>query len=331
MNWKEWRQTTLYIAIAVALIIIPIVIKNLYYLGTITFILINWLLAVSLWFILITGQLSLGHAGSAAIGGYLSAVLIKSFGLSSWLSLFISVATAGAIAVIIGYITLRIKGVYFMIVTLALCEVIRIVFGMWDHPFGGLNGILDLPAPDPIAIPGLPVIKFISKPPLYYLTLVFVLLGIVIMQRLHRSHIGRVFHGIRQADSLAEHLGINIMGYKVLAFVIGSCFAGLAGILYTYSTNSIMPTSFTVIQSTYYLVYVAVGGEANIIGPILGVTFLNILSEILRPIKEFEPIVYGLLLIGAILLFRGGLLGIVNTLWRTFSRKMNSRFAKASS
>lgn len=250
----------------------------------------------------------------------MSAALITSFDLGSWLSLLIAIVTAGIVAAIIGYITLRITRIYFIIVTLALGEVIRIVFGMWEYPFGGLVGLMNLPPPDPIAIPGLPVIEFVSKPSFYYLTLVLVLLGVVIMHRLSRSPIGLVFRGISQADNLAEHVGINIMGYKVLAFVIGSMCASLAGVLYSFNTECMLPTSFTLIQSTYYLVYVAVGGGANIAGPILGATVLGVLSEVLRPIKEFEPIIYALLLIGAILVFRGGLLGVVQTLGHTFAR-----------
>jgi len=143
-----------------------------------------------------------------------------------------------------------------------------------------------------------------------------VLIGIVVMHRLNRSPIGLVFQGIQQADDLAENVGINIMRYKVLAFVIGCIFAGMAGVLYTYNVGSIQPSSFTLVQSAYYLVYVAVGGATNVFGPILGALVLNILSEFLRPVKEFEPIIFALILIGAVLLLQGGLIGLVQTLWR---------------
>ena len=324
MRWQKWRKRAPFIALLVLLLLIPILVKNLYHLGTITFILINVLLAVSLWFIITTGQVTLGHAGFAAIGGYMSAALITSYGFSSWLSLPVAIAAGGIVAAIIGYVTLRIKGIYFMITTLALGEIIRIVFGMFKHPFGGLVGIMNLPPPDPIAIPGLPAIEFVSKPALYYLTLVFVLLGVAIMYRLSRSRIGLTFYGISQADNLAEHVGINIMGYKVLAFVIGSMCASLAGVLYTYYTRAMLPSSFTLTHSIYYLVYVAVGGGANIAGPILGVSVLSVVSELLRPVREFEPIIYALLLIGAVLLFKGGLLGLVQTLRHKFTRWIES-------
>jgi len=319
MNRLNWEKTSFYVVLLAILVLVPVLFRNLYQLGVITFMLINVLLAVSCWFIMTTGQVTLGHAGFAAIGGYLSAALIARYGMGSWWSLLIAMITAGMIAFVIGYITLRIKGIYFIVATLALGEVIRVVFGAWDDPFGGLVGIMNLPSPNAIIIAGLPAIEFASKVSLYYLTLVLALSGIVIMHRLNRSPIGLVFQGIRQADDLAENVGINIMGYKVLAFVIGCMFAGMGGVLYTYNVGSIQPSSFTLIQSAYYLVYVAVGGGINVYGPILGALVLNILSEFLRPVKEFEPIVFALILIGAVLLLKGGLIGLVETLWRRIS------------
>ena len=316
MNRLNWEKTGFYVVLLAILVFVPVLFRNLYQLGVITFMLINVLLAVSCWFIMTTGQVTLGHGGFAAIGGYLSAALIARYGMGSWWSLLIAMITAGTIALVIGYITLRIKGIYFIVATLALGEVIRVVFGAWDDPFGGLVGIMNLPPPNAIIIAGLPAIEFASKVSLYYLTLVLALGGIVIMHRLNRSPIGLVFQGIRQADDLAENVGINIMRYKVLAFVIGCMFAGMAGVLYTYNVGSIQPSSFTLIQSAYYLVYVAVGGSINVFGPILGALVLNILSEFLRPVKEFEPIVFALILIGAVLLLKSGLIGLVETLWR---------------
>lgn len=327
MNRLNCEKAILYIVLLGILVCVPVLFQNMYQLGIVTFILVNVLLAVSCWFIMTTGQVTLGHAGFAAIGGYISAALIARYDMISWWSLLIAVIMAGFVALIIGYITLQIKGIYFIVATLALGEVIRVVFGAWDNPFGGLVGIMNLPPPDAITLPGLPPIEFVSKASLYYLTLLFTLIGITIMHRLDRSPIGLVFQGIRQADELAENVGINIMGYKILAFVIGCIFAALAGVLYTYNVGSIQPSSFTLIQSTYYLVYVAVGGSANVFGPILGALVLNILSEFLRPIKEFEPIVFALILIGAVLLLRSGLIGLAQTLWRGIN-EMTARFSK---
>ena len=251
----------LYILLIVFLLLIPVLFRNPYHLGVITFMLINALLAASCWFIMATGQVTLGHAGFAAIGGYLSAALVARYGMGSWWSLLIAMMAAGIVALIVGYVTLRIKGIYFIVATLALGEVIRIVFGAWDDPFGGLVGIMNLPTPNRLVIPGLLAISFGSKVSLYYLTLVLVLIGILLMHRLSRSAMGLVFRGICLADDLAENIGINIMKYKVLAFVVGATFAGMGGVLYTYNVGSIQPSSFTLVQSATYLVYVAVGGR----------------------------------------------------------------------
>ncbi len=165
MNRVSWEKMGFYVVLTAVLALVPILFRNMYQLGVITFMLINVLLAVSCWFIMNTGQVTLGHAGFAAIGGYVSAALMARYGIGSWWSLLIAMLTAGVIASIIGFITLRIKGIYFIVATLALGEVIRVVFGAWDDPFGGLVGIMNLPSPKAIAVPGLFVVEFGSKTP----------------------------------------------------------------------------------------------------------------------------------------------------------------------
>jgi len=315
MSRKTAWAAILDAAIVAVLLCIPLIVRNYYWLGAITFMLVNVLLTTSFWLVMTTGQVNLGHGAFAAIGAYISAALVAVYGFSSWLSLPIALAVAGVVALVIGVITLRITGIYFIITTIALAEVVRIVFGMWEHPFGGLVGLLNLRPPTPIALPRLPEIRFVSKPALYYLVLVFVLLGVGIVRRLHRSSIGLVFRGIKESDSLAEHVGVNTMGYKVLAFVVGSMCAALGGVLYTYMTGNIQPTSFTMVQANYYIVWAAVGGLATFGGPILGVAALNVLSEFLRPVREYEPIIYALLLLVAMLLFKGGLMGAIRRIW----------------
>jgi len=313
--------------ILVILALIPVLLTNLYYISVVTMILINSLLAAGLWLILMTGQVSLGHGGFAAIGGFISAAFVTAYGMNSWLTLLIAIVISGLVGLTIGYITLRIKGVYFIIATLAFGEFIRIVFGMWEHPFGGLHGIMGIPPPDPIGIPGLFTIQFGSNVEIYYLTLVLTLVGIIVIHRVYSGPIGRVFRSISQADELAENVGINIMRYKVLAFVIACMFAGLAGVLYTYSTQYISPISFTIPQSAYYLLCIAVGGGASVAGPILGATFLGIFGEFVRPVQQFQPIVFGILLIICVLYFKSGILGVWQKIKRSLLRLMNRKIS----
>jgi len=310
MRYRSIFNLSVYLVLIIVVVLIPVIVGNPYYLGIITSAYINILLAVSLWFIITTGQVTLGHAAFASIGAYISAALVTVYGQFSIVGLLSAMAVAAFVSAIIGYITLRITGIYFLVVTLAFGEIVRIFFGMMDHPFGGLNGLVNLPSPDPIAIPGLGTIDFMSRQSLYYLISILTFFSAVIIHRIYHSRIGMVHRGISQADSLAEHVGIDIMSYKLKAFVLGSTFAGLAGVLYTYLNRAVLVSSFTLEQSTIYLLYVVVGGEANIAGPIIGAIFLNIVSVLLRPIQEFEPIIYGLLLIGAVIFFRRGLLGV---------------------
>ena len=312
---KTIGRTAFDVAVLVLLILMPLIVKNYYWLGAITMMLVNVLLVASFWLVMTTGQVNLGHAAFAAIGAYMSAALVSVYGFSSWLSLPIALVVAGVVALALGVITLRITGIYFIITTVALAEVTRIVFGMWEHPFGGLVGILNLRPPTPLTIPGLPKIEFVSKPALYYLVLVLVLLGVGVVRRLDRSSVGLLFRGISLSDNLAEHVGIHAMKYKVIAFVVGSMCAALGGVLSTYITGNIQPTTFTLVQANYYIVWAAVGGLWTFGGPILGVVALNVLSEFLRPVREFEPIIYAGLLIIAILVFKGGLIGALRRLW----------------
>ena len=329
MNQLKSYKILFFLVLVILLFSIPVFMKNLYYIGLLTTLLMNILLVVSFWFNMSTGQVNLGHGAFAAIGGYISAALITSYGFSSWLSLPIAVITTGVVALILGFITLRITGVYFLITTIALASVIQIIFGIWDNPFGGLIGLLHLPPPSQISIAGLFTIELDSKLAIYYLTLIFSLLGVLLIYRLYNSSMGLIFRGINNSDILARHVGINIMGYKILVFVIASMCAALAGVLYTYSSSAIQPTSFTMTQSIFYLVCTSVGGLSYFPGPIIGTVALSIISEFLRPIQNYENIIYSLLLIGAIMVFKGGLYGIIQKIGDIFM-KWTMKYRNAS-
>jgi branched-chain amino acid transport system permease protein len=306
----RWLKATVCAAVVVLLFLLPLLVSNLYYIGVLTTILTSALLAASLWLILMTGQVSLGHGGFAAIGGFISAAFVTAYGINSWAALVIACACAAVVGLLIGYITLRIKGVYFIIATLALGESISIGFGMWDHPFGGLHGIMGIPVPDAIPLPGGHALRFESNVALYLLTLVLVLVALWIIHRVYAGRIGHILRSISQSDELAENVGVNTMRYKVLAFVVGCTCAGLAGVLYTYSTRYISPSTFNVGQSAFYLLCVTVGGGTSIAGPIIGAAFLGLFGEIIRPAEKWQPIIFGLLLIVCVLYFKLGLLGV---------------------
>jgi branched-chain amino acid transport system permease protein len=315
MTGKILGKNAIYLILLAVLFCVPVFVSVPYYLGILILIMLNILLAVSMWLILQTGQASLAHAGFAAIGGYMAAAMATSCHFSFWLSLPAAMLIVAAIALIIGLIALRLKSHYFLIVTAAFGEIIRVVFSMINKPFGGLIGILSLPPPDPIAIPGLKVIEFTSKTSFYYLMLIITVIVIFLINRLANSRVVPVFRAIALDEVRAEHAGIDAMKYKVLAFTLGSTIAGLTGVLYAFNARCMVPSTFTFWQGIYCLIYVSVGGGITIAGPILGATVFFLLSQLLRPVQMLEPVIYGLILMMVMMFFRGGLVGAFQKAW----------------
>jgi branched-chain amino acid transport system permease protein len=213
------------------------------------------------------------------------------------------------IAVGLGYVTLRIKGAYFAIATFALSEVIRMVWVEWKGFFGGINGIMGIPAPS--AIGGL---RFGSMPSYYYIALALLLFSFVIVYRLDKSRYGTTFRSIALADNLAESVGINVMNFKVLAFALASFFAGLAGAFYSSLQHYVSPMDFTAFESIMLIVFLVVGGRANILGPVLGVGVLVWLPVLLEQMPGYKPtvlpIIFGGFLLVVMLFIPEGVLGL---------------------
>jgi branched-chain amino acid transport system permease protein len=249
-----------------------------------------------------TGQLTLGHAAYMAVGAYASTLLTMKIGLSFWLAFPLAGLISSLVALLIGYPTLRIKGVYFAIITFAFAEIVRLLIVHWPSLLGGYGGIPNVPPPSPIFN-----ISFKSRIPFYYLILVLCLVTYVVMVRIDRSRIGKIFASIHESDTLAESIGINIMKYKITAFCIGCFFAGMSGSFYAHYFNFTSPEFFTIWQSVYCLVFVIVGGAGSVWGPLLGSFFMTLVPELLRVARELEPVIYAVILIAVMFVLPGGL------------------------
>lgn len=261
--------------------------------------------------IMSTGQLTLGHAAYMAIGAYASALLVMKVGLSFWVAFPLAGVISTLVALLIGYLTLRIKGVYFAIITFAFAEIIRLIIIHWPNLLGGYGGLANIPAPHPFL-----TIRFSSRLPYYYLLLALTLITYLVMVRIDQSRLGKIFSSIHESDTLAESIGINIMKYKIMAFCIGCFFAGLSGSFYAHYFNFTSPEFFTIWQSIYCLIFVLVGGAGSVFGPLVGSFFLTLIPEILRVAKEYEPIIYAIILILVMFLLPGGLISLPARLWR---------------
>jgi branched-chain amino acid transport system permease protein len=297
------RRGLKFLILIVVLIAVPAFTQDPY--------LLNLLITTGFWttsvwgvrLIMSTGQLTLGHAAYMAVGAYASTLLTMKVGLSFWLAFPLAGLISSFIALLIGYPTLRIKGVYFSIITFAFAEIIRLLIVHWPSLLGGYGGIPNVPAPTPILS-----ISFASRIPFYYLILAISFITYLVMVRMEKSRIGKIFSSIHESDTLAESIGINIMKYKIVAFCIGCFFAGLSGSFYVHYFNFTSPEFFTIWQSIYCLIFVIVGGAGSVWGPPIGSLFMTLVPELLRVAREYEPVIYAIILILIMFLLPSGLI-----------------------
>jgi branched-chain amino acid transport system permease protein len=219
------------------------------------------------------GQISIGHAGFMAVGGYVSAVLTAKLGWSFWAALPCAALGAGVVGIIFGLPSLKIKGFYLIMATVAAhFIIIWVILQLYDVT-GGADG-LAVPRPE---IGGL-VIK--SKASYFYLVMILTCIAVYAAKNIVRTRAGRAFVAIRDNDLAAEVMGVNLWVYKLTAFFIGCVFAGVAGALLAHYYAFISTESFPFMNSIWYLGMIIVGGMGSITGVIFGAVFLKLLDEL---------------------------------------------------
>jgi branched-chain amino acid transport system permease protein len=249
-------------------------------------------------------MVTLGIGAFIAIGAYASTMLVMMQGLSFWLALPLAVIITAIVSLGFGLVSVRNPGVAFVLLTMAFAEIIHQITGQISF-LGGWGGFVMIPPPDPIG-----PIEFTTKLPFYYLMLFLFLLVMLIFQALYTSRIGRVWRAISLSPHLAQTTGINVYRYRLLAFVIASSAAGLAGSFYAHYTRALSPATFGGFFSILVQLYPILGGiNYFILGPTLGGTIMTFVPEFLRIAGSFEPIITGLLVLIIVLFFPGGILG----------------------
>lgn len=292
VNKKFWS----FIAVAIILyIVVQLLIStsvlNQFYSNTLIFILINIILASSLHLIIgITGQFSIGHAGFLALGAYMSAIITMKLDLPFVLALIVGGIVAALAGLIVGIPTLRLRGDYLAIATLGFAEIIRIMFLNIDY-VGGAAGM-----------------QVSHMTNWTYAFICFLITLIVIMNFTNSRH-GRACISIREDEIAADAMGINTTYYKVLAFVIGAFFAGVAGGLYAHNFYIIQPVNFGFLKSFDILIFVVLGGLGSLSGSVIAATLLTIVSTFLQELPETRMILYSLVLILVMLYRPQGLMG----------------------
>lgn len=263
------------------------------------------ILAVSLNLVVgFLGELSLGHAGFMCVGSYIGCfvgiLLRKAFGGLPVLELFLSVIVGGLFAALFGFLiglpTLRLKGDYLAIATLAFGEIVRNIFkNLPKQWFGGAMGL------------DTATVKFGKKDPaLFIFALLFALLTIMVAQNFMRSKHGRAVQAIRDNEIAARAMGVNITYYKLVVFIIGAFFAGVAGVIYGHSVTPVANTFFSFNYSIEILVMVVLGGMGNLTGSILSaiaLTFLNVKLDttLSGDLAAFKYLIYAVILIAVVI------------------------------
>jgi len=310
-------------ALAVVLCVLPFRVGG-YNVGILTILFINIIMVVSFRLIVTMGNFSLAHVVLMGAGAYTSALLTREVGWPFWAALPMGGLVAALVALLMSYPLVRMKGFAFFIGSYAAGEAIRLSWLKLRYPFGGASGIIKIPHPDSISVPGLPTIDFANPISYYFLALVVTGVCVFLMYRVDRSRLAENFRAIYSQDILASCVGINITRYKTIAFVIGSFFAGIAGVLLAHFNGTIDPYLFAFTPMMFILIWVVVGGTHTFIGPIIGVTLFTGVEERLRVLAEWRPLFYGIVLIVVLLFLPGGFESLPEKI-RPLARRLRSR------
>jgi branched-chain amino acid transport system permease protein len=307
-------------AIVCFLFLAPIVVTGNLYLHVMIMMCINVVMATSMWLLATTGLLSFGQAGFMFIGAMTSTLLVKNLGWPFWVCIPLAGIIPALVALAVGRVCIHIKGAQFFMVTMAFGELVRGIFAYFRNPFGGWNGIVNIPAPEPHHY-----FTSLNKVGYYYLGVTLTVITCWTVYRVSRSRIGMIFWSVRESETLADSIGVNIRKHKLQAFLFAAFFAGVAGTYYAHYTSYISPLVFTVQMSLNVLIFVVVGGMWSFAGPIVGAAVLTLVPEFFRATGVYQMLIYGVILVFAVLFMPRGIVGVLEE--KVFPRLIKARRA----
>jgi len=261
------------------------------------------------------GQISLGHAAFFGIGAYASAILTTQYGLNPWVCMLIGMAAAAVVAVLVGAPSLKLKGHYLAMATLAFGIIVFIIFNEEIEWTGGPDGMGE--------IPGLSLLgfEFDSVARYFYLVWLFVFAALIFTVNIIQSQTGRALRAIHASETAANAMGVNITRLKISVFVYSAVLASLAGSFYAHYMNFINPSTFDLFFSIKLIIMIALGGMHEIWGAIIGAILITFLSfEWLHYFDEFEIIIYGAILLLVTIFLPHGLVGVPGIVKGWFGR-----------
>lgn len=304
---------------AIAIIVLAILVTLFPQLTTDNYILtigifagINAIVAIGLTILMgYAGQISLGQAGFYGIGAYVSAILSLNYGLPVLMSMLIAIIVASIIAVILAIPSLKLKGHYLAVATLGFGEIIHIILNEWGP--GGPSGFGDIP---PLSIFGYTLSSTVEY---FYIIWLCIVVMMIFSLNLTNSMAGKALRAMHDSEIASLTVGINIIKLKIKVFVLSAVYASFAGALYAHYVTFLSPSGFSLFYSVLILMMVVIGGISNIWGGIAGALIITLLPEVLRGFKEFDILVYGMILTLSLLFMRKG---IVPLIIESFKRKI---------
>lgn len=288
---------------ALCICVVPLLPESQYITDVLTLCLIYSILALGIHVIVgLTGLLHLGFAAFYAIGAYGYALLSMHTGMSFWLATLLSSIVSAFAGLLLAFPALRLRGDYLAIVTLGFGEILRIILNNWAEVTNGPNGLSGIPCPSFFGY------DLANPQVLFYLFLVSASLVFAFIYRVEHSRIGRAWLAIKEDETAAASLGIDVTKYKLFAFAFGSFWAGLAGALFASKMGFVSPESFTFLESVLILCMVILGGLGSIYGAVVGAFILIAIPEILRDVQTYRMLLLGLALVLMMLFMPKGIL-----------------------
>jgi branched-chain amino acid transport system permease protein len=272
--------------------------------------------------LMIVGRFSLGQSFFLGLGAYTSAILSTKVSLDPWLGLLLAGLAGAIVAIFLGMAILRVPGMYFAILTIALVVIAVELVRLFGDITGGWDGL---------RVPGFTIGSYsfgVERMPYYYLILVIAALSFLVMYRMERSPLGLILHGVGENDELIRHFGVNVTQYRLLVFAVTGSLTAIAGSFMAHYLRCITPMDMSLMKGIYIQIYAIVGGIGYFWGPVVGVLFLELTSHLLGITLYVKPLLLGGCLIIVFLFLPRGLMSLPERV-RSYVNRRASRVFKA--
>ncbi len=303
---KIYLKSRLWLLLVI-LCVLPVILPTQYAMHVANLSLIYAIMSLSLNLLTgCTGLFSVGHVAFYGIGAYTSALLTTKLGIPVWIGFIAAGCVAALCSLILGLPSIRLKGLFLAVSTLAFGEITYQVLLNWRNVTNGSSGVIAIPSP---AIGGF---AFDTYQKFYYLILLTLIVAVILSKNLIHSRAGRALLSIRESESASAAMGVNTTKYKIMVFMCSSFFAGLAGALYAHEVHYISPDSFKAAESTSVLAMMVVGGIGHIPGSILGGVVLTVIPELLRSFGDIRLVLYGAAIVIIVVFAPSGIGGLLD-------------------